>query len=247
MGYCIPLNVDQMLAQALTSARPDGSGARIKLVNINNVRDLNRIPDDIVNYYISLGDNQIDGALSQMYFTPLKKCANGQWVLDTDISEYNQIIELSTPDAETLVPGDEVLIHDDSTGEGEYHVVNEVLDRYRFATVDTIEQYFQAGDVRVIRVQYPPPISQISARLAASFIYDKYFSAQASPDVSDYGKELRNYAMDQLNDTLTGRNVLKCQRRKGDIFGNPWIDSRYGLREHPQRWATNDQQLSRSK
>jgi hypothetical protein len=37
-------------------------------------------------------------------FYPAEEMCQREWVLDTDISEYNQIIELSTPDAETLVP-----------------------------------------------------------------------------------------------------------------------------------------------
>lgn len=225
MGYSIVPNIDQVLAQALTQANPDNSGEIVKLVNINTVRDLNRIPTEIVEQYITFADNQIDGILSEQYVTPLKKCANGQWRLDVNLNEYNSIVEVT--DAANLVAGQEILIYDDKTGEGEYHIVQEVLDRYRFSTVETIEQSFAAGDTRVIRVQYPPPIEQISARLAAASIYDKYFAAQNSPNVSDYGKEMRKISIAQLNDILNGKSILKCQKRKGDRFASPYLSDTY--------------------
>jgi hypothetical protein len=224
-----------VLGQALTGARPETPGQQIELINIGNTRDLNRIPNDVVEYYISLGDNQIDGILSQMYYTPLVQCANGQWTLDTDINEYNQTIEIS--DASNLVPGDQIVIRDDDTGVEEHHIVESIVDQYSFTVMDPIGT-FSGNEVRVIRIQYPPPINQISARYAASFIYDKYFSAQNAPNVSDYGKTMRNIAMGQINDILNGRSVLKCQRRKGDLHGNPWIDSSYAHRELPQGYDT---------
>ena len=101
MGYASIVEVDLILAQALTSARPDGTGDKINLTNIpganpSNPVGVNRIPDTVVEFYISLGDNQIDGILTQMYETPLQKAINGQWSLDSDISEYNQTVELSS-------------------------------------------------------------------------------------------------------------------------------------------------------
>ena len=92
MGYSTISEVELVLAQALTSASPDLTDDRFTFINIGEARDLNRIDDDVVNYYISLADSQIDGILSQQYYTPLKKCVNGQWMQDSDIDEYNQLI-----------------------------------------------------------------------------------------------------------------------------------------------------------
>ena len=58
------------------------------------------------------------------------------------------------------------------------------------------------SEVRVLRSSFPPPLNQISARYAASYIYDKYFAAQADPNTSDYGKEMRAISAGQLNDIL---------------------------------------------
>lgn len=230
------------LAQALTSARPDTTFDKIKLINIGNERNLNQISNELVEYFISTSDNQIDGILSQQYKTPLKKCANGQWDLDSDISEYNQTVELS--DATNLVPGDEIVIRSDSTGNEEYHIVKKVVDQYSILTIEPIMTNFGDG-TRVIRLQFPPPINQISARFAASYIYDKYFSAQNSPNISDYGNEMRKYASGQLNDILNGKVILKCQRRIGDRVGNPWIDSSYSHRTPVDGYNTSDRDMSK--
>lgn len=247
MGYSSVVEVELILAQAISGARADGTGQKLNLINVTSSNPIvvNRIPDSVMEYYISLADSQIDGILSQMYKTPLRKCARGQWALDVDINEYNQIVEMS--DSTNLVPGDEILIRNDDTGDEERHTVNEVIDQNSVTTIDPIVTNFSGNEVRVIRIDHPPPINQVSARYAASFIYDKYFAAQNDPNMSEYGKELRAIAMGQLNDILNGRTTLECQERIGDRFGNPWIDSSYGHRELPQRYDTNSRDMSKPK
>lgn len=242
MGYATILEVEQIIGQALTSARPDTPGERFNLLEIGHTRDSNRIPDDIVNYYISLGDNQIDGILSQQYYTPLKLIVLGQWSLDSDISEYNQQIE--TSEANSLVPGDQVLIKNMVTGYEESHFVSGIVDYHTVTSLDPMSN-FDASNSVVKRILYPPPINQISARYAASFIYDKYFTAQNSPNISDYGKEMRNVAMGQLNDILNGKVILRNQLRIGDRFGNPWLDSSYAHRTPVDGYNTSDRDMSK--
>lgn len=243
MGYCSVVEVDGFLAQALSSARPDSTLQKIKLININNVRDLNRIPNDIVEFYISSSDNQIDGILSQQYKVPLVKCANGQWSLDAPISEYNQVVELN--DATNLVEGDEIVIRDDDTQIEEFHIVNTRIDQYSVTTVDPIRTEFSGENVRVVRLQFPPPINRMSALFAAAQIYDKYFSAQSSPNISDYGKALRNMAYGHVNDILNGKVILKCQRRIGDRMSSATLDSSYSHRTPVDGYNTSDREMSK--
>ncbi len=228
------------MGQALTSASPVNSDRKINLNEIGAVRDLNRIPDDTVEYYIQIADTQIDGILTEMYKTPLQKCAHGQWDLDAALDEYNQIVE--TMDTTNLVAGDEIVIRDDDTGTEEFHVVKELLDQFRFITVDPILTLFTGDNVRVIRIAFPPPIPQTSARFAAAFIYDKYFAAQVSPDISNYGDKMRSVAIGQLNDILNGKIILGCQRRIGDRFGNAYLTDSYA---HQDRgYNVNDRDMS---
>jgi len=214
------------------------STSRVKLIDIGNTRDVNRISDTTVEYYINLADSQIDGILSQQYSTPFGKCAHGEWSLDEDLNAVTvagtgladtsgtivtaaaNIVKVNT--ACNLIPGDEIILHDDFLGDEEILIVASIVDQNTFTTTTNIEGMFLADSgVRVIRLRFPPPLNQIPARYAASFIYDKYFTAQAYPNTSVYGKEIRTVAMGQLNDVLNGKILLKSAKRHGDIFGNP--------------------------
>lgn len=271
MGYSTIEEVDLVLAQALTSSTPRASStSRVKLIDIGNTRDTNRVPNETVEYYINLADSQIDGILTQQYFTPFDKCAHGEWMLDEDL---NAVAEAGTEAAGTdalvvadtsgtvsstaaniitvntsvnLVPGDEIVLHDDLTGVEEILIVDTIIDQYSFTTTTDVEGIFLVDSgVRVIRLRFPPPLNQISARYAASFIYDKHFAAQADPNTSDYGKEMRTVAMGQLNDILNGKIIIKCARRRGDIFGNPWIDSTYAHREPYGGYNSSERDMSK--
>lgn len=245
MGYASVIETDLILPQAISSARPDQTGDKINLINIpgadtDNPVGVNRIPDAVVEYYISLADSRIDGSISQQYKTPLKKCVHGEWDLDADISEYNQVVEI-TP-VHNLNPGEEIVLRNEDTGVEENHIVATIVDQNTVTTLDPILVNFTAG-ARVFRIAYPPPVNEISARLAAAFIYDKYFAAQNDPNVSEYGMEMRRIAMGRLNDILNGKVILECQQRIGDRFGNPWLDDTYAHRD--RGYATGERDLSR--
>lgn len=250
----------------MTSARPTApSTERIKLINIGNTRNLNLIPNDTVEFYITLADSQIDGILTQMYFTPFDKCAHGEWSLDEDINPdevadttvagtdtagaaiVTSLKTVVVDSASNLVPGDEVLIHDPNlAGSEEIHIVATIVDQNTFTTVDDITTTFLAvNNIRVIRLRFPPPLNQMSARYAASFIYDKFFAAQAQPNTSDYGKEMRSIAMGQLNDVLNGKIIMKCGKRRGDMFGNAYLDSSYTHRKPYDGYSTDDRNMSK--
>jgi hypothetical protein len=59
-------------------------------------------------------------------------------------------------------------------------------------------------DAKIERIRYPDPIPKISARLAASYLYDKHYSAQVEANQSDFGKVLRKMAYEDLNAVLAG-------------------------------------------
>jgi len=243
MGYATIAEVEEVLAQALTSATPYSGGERINIINIGNDRDPNAVPSSVVNQFIVFADSHIDGILSQMYHVPLKECANGEWRTDADIDEYSSQILLS--EASNLTRGQKIVIRDDGTGEEEIHYVNQVLDPYTITTVSDITTNFTGSDVRVVRVVYPHPVNQVSARFAASYIYDKYFSAQNSPNVSEYGQAQRSIAIGQINDILNGRTKLNCQRRIGERFANPYLTERYTL--GPNYWDDTASERDMSK
>jgi len=227
MGYCTESDITKTIAQSLTSATSqttDGLGTLGQLVNIGRQLDNNLVTSDIINYYIQLADQEIDGSLSQLYETPFCETANFETSLYSAIDEYNDSIVIERPCP--LSSGDIILLKFGSTEER--HEIDEVLTPSTFSTVDMIQYAFPV-DTRLLRLAYPPPIRFVSARLASANIYDKYFSAESSPNVSEFGNKLRDLALSNINDILGGTIILHGQQRIGRRFYNPNLVEQYDL------------------
>tara|TARA_B100001778_G_scaffold334404_1_gene345614 strand:+ start:9386 stop:10120 length:735 start_codon:yes stop_codon:yes gene_type:complete len=229
MGYCTRQEVERVLNQALTTATNNtedaGDDSFVPLYEISNSTRPNAIPPSLVDQYILWADEEIDGALSEMYAVPFCEKADLQMHLLHDIGVYSDDIDLNK--ARNLNPGD-VLIFVDDTQE-ERHIVDTVVNNTMVELEGTLLGFYDADNTRVMRVKYPTAITLISTRLAAANIFDKYFTAEVSPNVSDYGKHLRKMARGDLNNILHGRTVLHGQQRIGHRFLNPTLRDRYRL------------------
>lgn len=227
MGYCTEDDVEKTIAQALTSATAstsDDFGTFSDLVNVGNVLDKNLISTSNVDYYIQLADSEIDATLSELYKTPFCEKCDFETVMFSDIDEYNPyiVLEANCP----LAAGD-IVILTDGTNE-ERHQIDTVISGSTFSTVSEIQYYF-AENTRILRVAYPPPVRFISARIASANIYDKYYSAESSPNTSGFGDKLREMAYARLNDVLNGTIILHGQQRIGRRFYNPNLVDQYSL------------------
>lgn len=227
MGYSTQSDVEKTIAQALTSATassPDDFGSLQNLINIGNSLDKNLVPDDAVNYYIQLADQEIDSLLSELYKTPFCEKVNFESELYSNIDEYNPyiVLEGNCP----LAAGDIIVIKEGDIEER--HVIETVEGNGIFSTVDDIDYYFSQG-ARVLRMSYPPPLRFISARLASAAIYDKYFSSEASPNTSKFGEILRGLAYERINDILSGKIIIHGAHRIGRRFYNPNLVDEYSL------------------
>lgn len=65
---------------------------------------------------------------------------------------------------------------------------------------------------------YPSPIPLICARIAAAHIYDEVMMAQQEPNVSDWGKNQRSWAYENLERIRAGQIVLRGQEYIGMRF-----------------------------
>lgn len=229
MGYCSPEQVLDILNQALTTATNNTEtptdDSVVPLYEISDSTRPNAISPALVDQYILWADEEIDSTLSQMYETPFCEKADLQMELLHDISVYDDTIDLNK--AGVLNPGDVIIFLDDT--QEERHIIFEIVDMTTVEVQGLLAGLYDADDTRVLRVKYPPAITLISSRLAAANIYDKYFTAEVSPNTSDYGKHLRNMARRDLNNILHGRTVLHGQRRIGHRFLNPNLRDRYRL------------------
>lgn len=229
MGYCNKQDIQNIISQALTSATAStasdlNSNTKMSLLRIGSTFDKNMLSDSIVDSYIQMSDATIDAKFSQMYKVPFSELVDLETTLYSPIDEYTQLIVLTK--AVPFNPGDKIILLDN--GHEENHVVENILSQTVISVVDTINYNFQP-DTRVVRLSYPNPIRFISARMSAANIYDKYFSAEVSPNTSAYGKYLRQIARQDINDILNGRTILHGQQRIGRRFYNPNLTEQYDL------------------
>lgn len=234
MGYSNIVQVEKILAQALTSSTPSDLTQAVDLLRIGNTLDTNQVTTDIVDQYIAWADSEINANISTLYTTPLIELSDFETTLLSNVDDYNSYIV--TSDAAPFYIGDTIVISDGINEEK--HTISEIIDPIDmnvFSTSEAIGFSFLAGS-RVLRVAYPSPIQLTSARLAAANIYDKYFMSQAAPGQSEYGIELRKAANQTMIDILSGGIILHGQHRIGRAFFNPTLLRQYGLeKELPGR------------
>lgn len=229
MGYCSREEVERVMNQALTTATNNtenaGDDSFIPLYEISNSTRPNAIPPSLVDQFILWADEEIDGALSEMYAVPFCEKADLQMELLYDIGVYSD--EINVNKARNLNPGDIIIFVDDI--QEERHIVDEVINNTMVNLKGALLGFYDSDKTRIMRVKYPTAITLISSRLAAANIFDKYFTAEVSPNISDYGKHLRKIARGDLNNILHGRTVLHGQKRIGHRFINSNLRDRYRL------------------
>ena len=88
---------------------------------------------------------------------------------------------------------------------------------YRVPLIKWKEPDFSVNPVTFTE-KYPNPIVLINIRLTAAQVYDYIMSAEQSPNVSDYAKNQRALAFDDLQKVITGQVQLQNQVRMGLRF-----------------------------
>lgn len=66
--------------------------------------------------------------------------------------------------------------------------------------------------------KYPNPVPLICARLTAGFIYDEIVMSEQSPNVSEWGKNMRALAYDDISQIKSGLITLRGQPLEGFRF-----------------------------
>ena len=226
MAYSTITHVEQVLAKALTSASPDGyETGLVDLLAIGESLDTNNIPESTVYQYISFADNDINADISTMYITPVLPKADYETRLYSDIDSLHSPY-IIVPSPHPFSVGDTIILTDGQRTDS--YTVSEV-DGQVISTVEQMLFEYQSSDTRVLRVGYPYPLTQCSARLAASYIYDKYFASQSDPNVSEYGKFLRKQSRQDINNVLDGIITLHGVQRRSRKFYNPNLLDRHSL------------------
>lgn len=216
MGYSTRFEVQQALANALTSGNPEGTGV-IPITSIGGTLS-DTVSKAELAQYIRWADEQIDAALSSIYRTPLERINRGTFRLADDAAAGDQQVLLQ--DATRFTEGDAILIRQ-SAYEEEILVVPqdqcvsptapappdgfaEPPDNRTLCLWLPLTHSYDMNLARVERIRYPDPIPKISARIAAAFVYDKHFAAQVEGNKSEFGRVLRTEANQYINLILSG-------------------------------------------
>jgi hypothetical protein len=179
----------------------------------------NTISTSTANKYIGFAAQFIDSRLSQVYVVPVIKIRKVTADLIANMLPASTDVNVS--DVGGFAVGEAVLIEDsngsekgivsaipENVVEGGITVVN-----YNHITLSAPSQnaYDAGSDGMVHMITYPDPIPLIAARYACSLLLDKIFVADQSPDISGYGKRLRNLATVDMNGVLAGQIRLLGQ------------------------------------
>jgi len=184
------------------------------------------ISTDAAKKYLQYAAQFVDSKLSGLYLTPLRR-----------------VEEARSPIIANMMPSSiDVMVHDvvkfregacvrliDTNGE-EVNRIREITDTFddgsgplcntRHLTLNspTINAYDAGSKATIEMLIYPDPISIMTARYAVSLMFDRLFTTDGSPDVSNYGKAMRNMAREDLDAILTGQTRLKGQSFIGKRF-----------------------------
>jgi len=213
MGYCTTNDVQRILPEKVqigdqnigtpSPGRP-GSGS-----NRSNMS-----PEECERY-ILYAQQYIDARLKPIYVCPLRRIKGYETEVTSNITAGTNV-DVTVNDSGAFIRGDIVRIQDKDGIETVTVDSTPTMTTIRFVRV--YHDYLSSNDLKVSILEYPDPIPVIAARLTASFILDRLFVAEQSPDVSTYGKTQRNLATLAIDDILKGVVLLTGQDHTGYRF-----------------------------
>lgn len=175
-------------------------------------------------YYIEYAQQYVDARLRPFYLCPLRRVKSFETELDQIASAGSNSVVV-VRDAGVFSLGELVRLQDKSGYENA--IVSEVIDFNSFK-VDNLSNTYTPDGGKVSIVEYPDPIPLVAARMACSYILDRLFTSEQSPDVSTYGKTMRNLAREAIDDILTGEALLFGQEHTGRRFVRGSLFDAYG-------------------
>jgi hypothetical protein len=238
MAYSTPTEAKIALANALTSGNPAAPGPQ-PITDIQNTLTAT-IPVAEFLQYIRWADQEIDAALSGVYKVPLKRVNVGTFSLAVDVTAGDGLTPANAivlKDATRFLPDDVIYLRDSISLEE--LVIASVLDEYRITVTTPAINSYLAVNSRVERIRYPDPIPLVSAKMAAAHLYDKYFAAQVDGNKSEYGVRLRQDAVDDLNNVLSGTVrllIADANVYTGRRYYNAALDDAHSTRAEPKEY-----------
>jgi hypothetical protein len=198
-------------------------------VTIGNITSINvtsarrsTISTEVAVRNLSFATQYVDSRLSALYLTPLTR-----------------VVEARSPIIANMLPSSTDVMVDDivkfrigacvrlkDTNGDEISQIKDVPEQFdgecninHLTLIAPTRNAYDPGSEAIVEMMiYPDPISSITARVAVGIMFDKLFTTDGSPDVSNYGKTMRNLARDDIDSILIGVTRLKGQQFIGKRF-----------------------------
>jgi hypothetical protein len=168
-------------------------------------------PDQALQY-IRYAQQYIDARLRPYYSCPLRRTVSFETPFTSTVAAGTDV-SVTVHDSGSFGLGMNVRLR--STFQYEECTVSDVPD-FTHVVLATVVNSYDGGELSV--VEYPDPIPLVTARMACSYILDRLFTSEQSPDVSNYGKTQRNLARNSIDDILAGEVLLFGQEHTGYRF-----------------------------
>ncbi|MFA5313567.1 MAG: hypothetical protein WC375_09695 [Methanomassiliicoccales archaeon] len=169
---------------------------------------------ELAQTYIDYAQQFVDARLRPFYVCPLRRIKSFEVDVTVDIIR-GQHVNVVLYNASPIVRGNIVRLQ--SKTEMETCTVEATIDDNTIRLASVVNNY-QFSETTLSTVEFPDPIPTVAARFAVSFMIDRLFVAEQSPDISNYSKTQRNLARDSLQDILTGQAFLFGQEITGRRF-----------------------------
>lgn len=218
MGYCTVQDVQRVLPEKVQIGDKNiGTPVPGRPASRSNFS-----PSD-VQYFIDYAQQHVDSRLRNQYVCPLRRIKSFETGLEENVSAGSNVT-VTVHDSGPFLMGTLVRLQDKCGMETA--TVTDVPS-LTTVTLDSVQAPYEADGGRISILEYPDPIPIITARLACSYLLDKLFVAEQAPDVSNYGKTMRNMANAAIDDVMTGELLLFGQEYTGWRFMRGTLQSAY--------------------
>jgi hypothetical protein len=226
--YCTVQNVITLLPENVTVG-DENIGTPVPGKKISKRSKLSEC--EIVEF-IKLAQQEVDARLRPIYVCPLRRVKIHETKVLNKTSAGDNV-KVSVHDTGQFAKGQLLRFQNDC--EYESATVKEILNLDQLLIAQLLHAY--DSDSLTSILEFPDPVPLITARLAVSYAFDRLFSAEQSPDVSQYGKEQRKMAHFSIDSILTGTVILMGQEFVGkrfarhslfDSFKTPTDDIQFG-------------------
>ena len=211
MAYCSMQDLKNLLPKSMTI----GDNTVPTVTN----KSASTLSTSVANAYIDYATQFIDSRLSQLYIVPIVKIKKTS--VDLQANMLPGSTDVIVTDVAAFNVGSSIVLEDDNGTERatvltipeNITVGTTVVHNFTHLILSspTTNAYDAGSHGTVHLCTYPDPIPVMASRYACSLLFDKVFVADQAPDISAYGRRLRNMTIVDMNGILMGQVRLMGQ------------------------------------